>query len=120
MEDNSRQEMTEERERQIFASNLNAYMERDDISGVKLAEYMKVSSATISDWTKAKKLPRMNKIRSLANFFHIDMSDLTEDKGRIKQVPEIMKLYQQLSDENKEELIKRASELLILQSIRRN
>ncbi len=107
-----------EDDRRIFARNLNTYMDRDGINGVALAKYMKVSSATVSDWTHAKKMPRIDKIKSLANYFRIDVTDLTDDKLGVKEVPEILKLYEQLSDDGQRELIKRAKELIILEGLK--
>ena len=68
-----------EDDRLIFGRNLSHYMNRDHVNGVTLAKYMKVSSATISDWMHGKKMPRVDKLKSLANFFRINMSDLTDE-----------------------------------------
>ena len=104
-----------EEDRKIFAKNLKHYMKRDDVNGVALAKYMGVTSATVSDWTKAKKMPRVDKIKSLANYFRIKMSDLTEDKDHYVEVPEILLRYNELDIEYKDELMKRAEELKRLQ-----
>ena len=39
-----------------------------------------LSSSTISNWCTGLKLPRMDKIQMLANYFNIQISDLLEDK----------------------------------------
>lgn len=39
-----------------------------------------LSSATVSSWCNGKKLPRMGKIQMLADYFHIEKSDLLEEK----------------------------------------
>ena len=104
-----------EEDRKIFARNLNHYMKRDHVKGVTLAQYMGVTSATISDWTNAKKMPRVDKIKSLANYFRIKMSDLTEDKNQYVEVPEILVKYNDLEVQYKVELLKRAEELKRLQ-----
>ena len=41
---------------------------------------LSLSSSTVSSWCTGKKLPRMGKIQMLADYFHIEKSDLLEDK----------------------------------------
>ena len=43
---------------------------------------MKVSSATVSDWCSGKKMPRIDKLTSIANFLRVTMSDLVEEKTK--------------------------------------
>ena len=52
-----------------------------------LAEYMNVSQATISNWCKGVKIPRMNKIDKIAEFFNIKRSDLMVDKEETNVTP---------------------------------
>lgn len=106
-----------ENDKKIFARNLTHYMGRDGINGITLAAYMGVSSATVSDWMHGKKMPRVDKLKSLANYFRINLSDLTDDKDEYKEVPEILRKYNVLTDENKIELLKRADELELLQRL---
>ena len=68
-----------EKDREIFGKNLTHYMNRDGINGVTLAKYMNVSSATISDWMHGKKMPRVDKLKSLSNYFRINLTDLTDE-----------------------------------------
>lgn len=74
-----------EKDREIFARNLTYYMNRDKVNGVTLAKYMNVSSATISDWMHGKKMPRVDKLKSLSNFFRINMTDLTDEADEKSQ-----------------------------------
>ena len=104
-----------EEDRKIFARNLRYYMRRDKITGIALAKYMGVSSATVSDWMNAKKMPRVDKLKSLSHFFHIDMTDLTEDKDYYVEIPEILQRYNELNEENQIKLLDRAIELVMLQ-----
>lgn len=104
-----------EEDRKIFARNLRYYMRRDKITGIALAKYMGVSSATVSDWMNAKKMPRVDKLKSLSHFFHIDMTDLTEDKDYYIEIPEILQRYNELNEENQIKLLDRAIELVMLQ-----
>ena len=94
-----------EKDREIFARNLTHYMNRDKVNGVTLAKYMKVSSATVSDWMHGKKMPRVDKLKSLSNFFRINMTDLTDDADEKSQQddyyinPETAKVAQAIFDD---------------------
>lgn len=68
-----------EHDRKVFGENLTYHMNRIGINGITLAKYMGVTSATVSDWMHGKKMPRVDKIKSLANYFHIKMTDLVEE-----------------------------------------
>ena len=95
-----------EKDREIFARNLTHYMNRDKVNGVTLAKYMKVSSATVSDWMHGKKMPRVDKLKSLSNFFRINMTDLTDDADEKSQQddyyinPETAKVAQAIFDDS--------------------
>ena len=41
------------------------------------------SSSTISNWCTGKKLPRIDKVQMLADYFNINKSDLLEEKNTI-------------------------------------
>ena len=94
-----------EKDREIFAKNLTHYMNRDKVNGITLAKYMKVSSATVSDWMHGKKMPRVDKLKSLSNFFRINMTDLTDDADEKNQQddyyinPETAKVAQAIFDD---------------------
>lgn len=64
----------------IFASNLQKYMERNDKSRTDIAEALGISYYTVTDWVKGKKYPRMDKVERLAKYFGIKKSDLIEKK----------------------------------------
>lgn len=65
---------------EIFARNLKFFMERSGKRQNEIAEIAGVSTSTVSDWIKAKKYPRIDKIEILADYFGIMKSDLIEDK----------------------------------------
>ena len=72
--------MTSIGNKQIFAKNLNYYIERSGKSKKELADIVGVAASTLNEWTKAKKYPRIDRIEILANYFGIQKSDLIEDK----------------------------------------
>ena len=68
--------------REVFAKNLNFYVEKSGRTQKELAEIVGVATSTFNDWMKGKKYPRMDKIEILADFFKILKSDLIEEKQK--------------------------------------
>jgi repressor LexA len=62
----------------IIASNLNKYLSSRNITQMDLADYMKVSQTTVSNWCNGIKMPRMNKIDKICEYLNIKRSDLME------------------------------------------
>lgn len=73
--------MSEQEINEIIATNLTYYLNRSGKSQLDLAEYMEVSQATISNWCKGTKLPRMDKIDKICRFFGISRSELMSDNN---------------------------------------
>lgn len=70
----------------IFASNLNYYMNEKGKSRKDVAEAIGVSYFTLTDWVKGKKFARMDKVEKLAQYFGVKISDLIE-KRTIEEKP---------------------------------
>ena len=68
--------MSEQEINSIIAENITFHLERCGKTQVDLADYMNVSQATVSNWCKGLKLPRMDKIDKICSFFNINRSDL--------------------------------------------
>ena len=66
--------------KEVMAKNLKYYVERSGKTQKELSEIVGVSTSTFSDWMKAKKYPRIDKIEILADYFGILKSDLIEEK----------------------------------------
>lgn len=71
--------MSEQEINEIIAQNLTKFLNRSGKSQIDLAEYMEVSQATVSNWCKGLKLPRMDKIDKICSFFNVSRSDLMND-----------------------------------------
>lgn len=89
-----------------FAQNLKFYLKQANMTQTDLAEYMNVSTASISNWCTGNKIPRMDKVDKLCELFDINRSDLIEDKDtEHKQSyylnPETSRIAQKIYD-NKE------------------
>ena len=68
--------------KEIFAQNLSEYLKRAGKSQVDLASYCDVSKATVTEWIKGKKYPRIDKIEKMAEYFGCLKSDLIENKTK--------------------------------------
>lgn len=67
--------------RKIFSNNLNYYMQINGKIQDDLVRDLGLKSSTISSWCNGQKLPRMDKINLLANYFGIHFSKLIEEKS---------------------------------------
>lgn len=66
----------------IFAKNLSDLLSRHNIAQLELANKMGVAASTVSSWCNGEKMPRMDKIEWMANFFNVTRSDLIEEHHR--------------------------------------
>lgn len=90
--------MSEKELNKIIADNITRQMELNNRTQLELAEYMNISQATVSNWCKGVKMPRMSKIDMICKFFDINRSDLMNDsssqpelnKRDTKQIEEIL------------------------------
>lgn len=74
-------EEQDENYRRIFARNLNRFLKINGKNQADIAMLLNVSQTAVSTWCKGIKLPRMDKVQALADYFGINKSDLLEDKG---------------------------------------
>lgn len=70
---------------EIFAKNLKHYMWLNNISQRDLANSLKVSDASVSHWLNAARMPRMDKLQSIATILGITLQELIEDSTHNKQ-----------------------------------
>ena len=71
--------MTDKRQTYIFQKNLLRYLKEYDKTQLEVATAIGVSHQTFSTWCRGIALPRMGKIQLLADYFHINKSDLIEE-----------------------------------------
>lgn len=86
----------------VFARNLRHYMEEKNVRQKDIAIVAKVSSGTICDWLSGRTYPRMDKVQRIAEFFHIEKSDLIEEHSLENQyyVSRVSKdLYKELTND---------------------
>lgn len=73
---------------EVFAKNLKFYLEKSGKTQKEVAIAIGVTPASFNEWIKAKKYPRIDKIEMLSIYFGILKSDLIEDKGINKTLPQ--------------------------------
>lgn len=72
--------MANEELKKLFASNLVYWLRKREKTQADVCRYMGVSSATVSDWCNANKMPRTDKIQSLCAWLNIELPDLLEER----------------------------------------
>lgn len=65
--------------KEVFSQNLQKYMALNGKSRKEVCQALGYSYFTFSDWVNGKKMPRMDKVEQLANYFGIKKSDLIEE-----------------------------------------
>ena len=67
--------------KEIFAKNLQYYMEINNKDRNDLARDLNLPYTTITSWCKGEFYPRIDKIQLLANYFNIQKADLVESRN---------------------------------------
>lgn len=65
--------------KEVFSKNLQKHMALNGKSRKEVCQALGYSYFTFSDWVNGKKMPRMDKVEQLANYFGIKISDLVEE-----------------------------------------
>lgn len=65
--------------KEIFSKNLNSILETLQKTQIEVARAIGVSQQTFNMWCRGVAIPRMDKIQSLADYFHVPMASLIED-----------------------------------------
>lgn len=69
-----------ERNKKVFARNLNYYLTTRGKTQNDLVRDLEITASTVSDWANGKKYPRVDKMQMLADYFGVLKSDLTEER----------------------------------------
>jgi len=73
--------MSEDLYKKIFSRNLNYYMNLNNKTQTDLINDLGFNKSAVSTWCNGTRLPRMDKVEILAQYFGINRSDLIEDKN---------------------------------------
>jgi repressor LexA len=71
----------------IFSKNLNALMNRTGVNVSDLSDKTGIPYSTVNDWKNGKKMPRGGNLQKLADFFHVNLSDLTSESSPTNIIP---------------------------------
>lgn len=74
--------MAEDQYKKIFSKNLKYYMEINNKEQIDLINDLGFNKSAVSTWCNGTRLPRMDKVEKLAQYFNINRSDLIEEKNR--------------------------------------
>lgn len=80
--------MSSDEYKRIFSKNLNYYMSLNKKNQNDLIRDLGINKSSISTWCNGTRLPRMDKVQMLADYFGIDRSDLLEDRDN-KTLPSL-------------------------------
>nr|DAE48096.1 MAG TPA: Repressor protein CI [Caudoviricetes sp.] len=75
--------MTNEEQKRIFARNLNKYISLNGKQQKDVAKDLGINPTTLNMWCNGNALPSTGKIRKLADYFRIGMTDLTDEKTEV-------------------------------------
>lgn len=70
----------EELYKKIFSKNLKKYMYLNSKTQTDLINDLGFNKSAVSTWCSGSRLPRMDKVQLLADYFGIEKSDLLEEK----------------------------------------
>lgn len=105
--------------KKIFSKNLNDYMYRYNKTQTDLINDLNLNKSTVSTWINGIKIPRMDKIELLANYFGITKADLVEEHTNKDTITiqknsyenKLISEIQNLNDNGKIKLIDTAREM---------
>ena len=82
----------------IFSTNLKRKMDEAGKTRMDICNALGFSYYTVTDWVKGKKMPRMDKVQKLANYFGCLISDLIEETQKQSAEGELSILKKELID----------------------
>lgn len=103
--------MSEETFRKIFSSNLKYYLSLYGKTQTDLVNDLGFDKSAVSTWCNGTRLPRMDKVDMLTQYFGIRRSDLLEDRSEAERMvsefacnleeQELLKAYRKASEDTK-------------------
>ena len=68
-----------------FKDNLMNQLKRSKKRPIDLSRDLHISQATVYSWTKGTSIPRYDSIKLLSDYFHCDISELTENPADVRE-----------------------------------
>lgn len=72
--------MTNDEQKKIFSKNLCRYIANSQKQQKEIADDLGVNTSTFNMWCTGKSMPGTGKLRALADYFRIGLTDLTDEK----------------------------------------
>lgn len=112
--------MSDDKQKIVFSKNLNFYIDAHKKTQLEIAKAIGVSPQTFNTWCKGIAIPRMGKVQALADYFHINKSDLIEEHGpehsaQRQRSEQLLEYYEQLHNNEQDRVLTYAKNLLSLQ-----
>lgn len=79
--------MIDDQYKKIFSKNLKYYMSLHNKEQIDLINDLGFNKSAVSTWCNGTRLPRMDKVEKLAQYFNINRSDLIEEKTDQNEKP---------------------------------
>ena len=71
--------------KKVMGDNIQYYMDLRGIERREFAKAINVPYSSLTDWINGNTYPRIDKIQKMADFFHIEKSDLVEPRNSSKK-----------------------------------
>ena len=71
--------------KEVMGANIQYYMDLNRIDRGDFAKAIGVPYSSLTDWINGNTYPRIDKIQRMADFFHIEKSDLVEPRSASKR-----------------------------------
>lgn len=87
--------------KEIMARNIKRYMSINNIDRNQICHDLEIKYTTLCDWLNGNTYPRIDKIELMANYFHINKSDLVEDHSSTKNRTSKISILQRAEENEK-------------------
>ena len=71
--------------RKVMGDNIQYYMDLNKIDRRELAKALAIPYSSLTDWINGNTYPRIDRIQRMADYFHIEKSDLVEPRNANKK-----------------------------------
>lgn len=89
--------MTDKDYTKMIGDRILMYLEEQNKTQADLAKYLGVSQTSVSNWVKGRKMPRIDSIDSMCNYFHVPRAALLDENYIHTNVVIPVKRYESVS-----------------------
>lgn len=93
--------------KETMAENIQYYLNKSGKNQKDICTDLNFKESTFSDWVNAKSYPRIDKIESMAKYFHIDKAELVENHKEYDiDIRRIQRAREKMSEQEKSKMMK--------------